>query len=1531
MADILQPTDQFLVNRSDSTNTVTTENLMAELQDTDLLLVNRSDVTHKITGVDLRNSLKEPLELTVYLSTTSISVGGMVTALPSPSGGKGPYSYTFQWQRGGDVIAEATEVNYTAVPVDAGFRLKCIVEVTDADGDSVSAESPETDPVTVADYPPSIDSATLSGGPGFSGKTYSTTLVNYDEGQPAATLGMKAKVTGPLSVAGETSPIIGVGSTWNQSQVWSNGTTSGSPSLGGNWSEVFDADFTNGPDTKDSTPYVLTLDNSFTVSADDVFEAVHTGGEHGDAGVGITINGTLYPQSSGTTTVLPFTGTVNSIGIVGTNTNGLMLFALKLNGALLVDQGIDGAQPVLTLTDRKDLDNGAFLSGDEVTGYTSTDVTKSTVSISGWSINPGHAVMDGTNKRTANTANKVGKLSFNPPIANITLVEVFTRSMTPGISFSVITSAGDDVANGEPFINSSGTETWNTVYSGDPITFKEYFQQSGTADNGSEDFYALRLNGSIVTGFPVDAWTASKTTGEVDKTGAVPVTVVSISPEGADPATMTVSGGTWADDGSETVKNTVVNPISIKPESDEIVLIDQTEETTATTTGSGVMDYPGGLWSPTAPAPGTTSSPRCGFRFGRGAGTIIFNPPITADSKIEVYGYCDTNGTPGFSTLDGGTGEVNVPQGSGAAWEKININNTRLTLLAYEYGGGAQDFTAAGIYVDDEWFVGLGFAQLGLSGDKDLVQLEVNDDVYQNSGYAAETSEIISAETANVRLSFCVQQGTTVGGISADPQCAKLSENGLRWFEDRAELYLFNTNFDSHSLINDGDYVWPIFEINGRSKFTVATSYQPGYGGKRVARFSDDGINFGPIIEDEGDGTAATKFVFPNPTRAKYMAFGYSDDTTPATQVWGLIGLEYIDIDLTDDTDLEIFQAGDVVQSDWNQSQVWSSLVTPAEQHPDYTPARMFDGTEDGCIPKYPTDGGTGIATFVFPNTGNGVVRLTGTLPGSGSVMTVNGVAASFDTDIAFTGDMTLIWTSVDRFNYHRIDSVTIDGALLVDQGITDPNAVKVVSVSLDTNKITVDGGEWKAWNQSQVWSEPPIFNNGGDSTPNQSGSEPESATDGLIGSGDTGALPTSGVTWTWNLNLSGVTSVKLYVNEGQAGVLKVNGQTMAELGLAYNQYEYDLTGVITDLQTVEIHYTSMDDFCYLKGIKVDGKLLVDTWNQSQVWSNGVSGLGTDLGSNPLTRVKVPFNGDTTINSANRLEATTLYGDATVEIKFNFTEGKAVKVLAGKRGSNEATFNGVSITTIETADIQATWVDCGLTVEGENVFAVESISSNYDIFAFKVDGALLVSPGIGGDTTVSCTYQPGTGIVGSVDVPEKTITLSTNGNEYPKRWVANRGKFVTTDRKPAVATTAFLEFSGTQVTGLTSADPGYKPADPSLQLTFSDPAPSGSSWDTELPTGTTMQTRVFATNSAGTADSLWSNTVTGRKLPLDSTESEFQNAFLESTARISTFENRADVYQGQLAQQKRDDLNTEIAANLGITTAELEELVGEED
>ena len=231
MADI-QPTDQFLVNRSDSTQTVDHADLMAELQDTDLMLINRSDTTFKITGEDLKDSLKAPLELVAVVSPTEPSVGDTLTVTAVANGGTSPYTYTYQWYQKLGVITSWTQIagaessTYVIPSSQAGWAFRCEVVATDADSDFITETSNATSPAQETDSPPSVTGATLSGGPGFSGKTYTTTLVDYDPGEPAATQGMKAQVYGSLQIAAESSAITAVQDiSPNTSQTWSAACT----------------------------------------------------------------------------------------------------------------------------------------------------------------------------------------------------------------------------------------------------------------------------------------------------------------------------------------------------------------------------------------------------------------------------------------------------------------------------------------------------------------------------------------------------------------------------------------------------------------------------------------------------------------------------------------------------------------------------------------------------------------------------------------------------------------------------------------------------------------------------------------------------------------------------------------------------------------------------------------------------------------------------------------------------------------------------------------------------------------------------------------------------------------------------------------------------------------------------------------------------------------------------------------------------------------------------------------------------------
>ena len=97
--------------------------------------------------------------------------------------------------------------------------------------------------------------------------------------------------------------------------------------------------------------------------------------------------------------------------------------------------------------------------------------------------------------------------------------------------------------------------------------------------------------------------------------------------------------------------------------------------------------------------------------------------------------------------------------------------------------------------------------------------------------------------------------------------------------------------------------------------------------------------------------------------------------------------------------------------------------------------------------------------------------------------------------------------------------------------------------------------------------------------------------------------------------------------------------------------------------------------------------------------------------------------------------------------------------------------------------------------------------------------------------------------------------LSDIDETFPKRWIVNQGKKVVGPPKDASSVDAYLLWRDDEVVNVVRDDPGYAPAPPGLQLQFKDPSPTGDTWDNELPVGTSMSTRVKATNTEGSSES----------------------------------------------------------------------------
>ena len=326
------------------------------------------------------------------------------------------------------------------------------------------------------------------------------------------------------------------------------------------------------------------------------------------------------------------------------------------------------------------------------------------------------------------------------------------------------------------------------------------------------------------------------------------------------------------------------------------------------------------------------------------------------------------------------------------------------------------------------------------------------------------------------------------------------------------------------------------------------------------------------------------------------------NDTDPANIVLTFPG------DVSTNPDLRYFQAGDVAQSEWNQSQTWSTYGTFTGDFASvYTWVNVFSQHLD-----------TGTTGAMYLNSGIATWTLTAPLACSSSVTfkqvgstsyTINaglpgettGVSSgSDDLTISFTGDIQNIHVNTTGTYIMRM---FVDGKALIDPQYTDPSVVTVISTDLAANTMTVDGGQWGVYNDSQVWSNSVTSPSGF-----QAGQEPSGGFDGSTDTYAGAANLDDPLTFTPATPITYTTSVEIYT--AQAGTASLNGVSVATpdavawVTLA-SGYSGTINSIVVDAQG--------DRRSTFTAIRVDGLLLVDTGagfsdNRVQALSPGGTG-----------------------------------------------------------------------------------------------------------------------------------------------------------------------------------------------------------------------------------------------------------------------------------------------------------------------------------
>ena len=238
----LRDTDQFLVNRNNTSGQIPTSKLMAELLSDDLMIVNREDVTYKITGQEVIDSISDIANPDIndilvdgVPPTQDGTIDDPVLLTPITVGERGGTGQTvevitIQNQTEGKYllfIDENTEENGDrfAQPVpkfDATGRIDTRLDYFDnpeSTEEEIYAGLLKTgsvyfswDVTQIVAIPPDISAVVLSEnnpeGDRFTAESFTTVVTMAEEGLPVATKGIQGWVEGLLEAQATTDEIV---------------------------------------------------------------------------------------------------------------------------------------------------------------------------------------------------------------------------------------------------------------------------------------------------------------------------------------------------------------------------------------------------------------------------------------------------------------------------------------------------------------------------------------------------------------------------------------------------------------------------------------------------------------------------------------------------------------------------------------------------------------------------------------------------------------------------------------------------------------------------------------------------------------------------------------------------------------------------------------------------------------------------------------------------------------------------------------------------------------------------------------------------------------------------------------------------------------------------------------------------------------------------------------------------------------------------------------------------------------------------
>ena len=458
-----------------------------------------------------------------------------------------------------------------------------------------------------------------------------------------------------------------------------------------------------------------------------------------------------------------------------------------------------------------------------------------------------------------------------------------------------------------------------------------------------------------------------------------------------------------------------------------------------------------------------------------------------------------------------------------------------------------------------------------------------------------------------------------------------------------------------------------------------------------------------------------------------------------------------ITLTFADSTNLDKFQVGDVVVDKEFATKTTTSTLFSGS----YPTTQMYNGSEVPATTDW----------TLVSHTADSFIKAEGlSIPGTQIGLTIGN---GFDLEIYVNGQLVdadydpPAWNTAISTAYYTIPgglltsfevkatsaaggqgwgicSVYVDGSILIEG-----TSVSIVSVDPANNQMVVDGGEWDTSNQSQVWRDnvtAPDLNRGTFANLFDGNLDTAAGRE----STSTSPTPEEGWTLTFDNPISNVKKVEIkpYKLDGSARYCEyqVNSESIVQQTSEDWLTLYDNDSAPITVNSIFCRQTTPNASATWRAIKIDGKLLVDPFNDSQVWSNGTT-VGTYQGDRTIDRA---FDGNTTtFAQRENVAGTTVYTFATPvpvtgAVTFKaMAENSTCKVyLTGPKGDSTAVTDTGSDGIEVSADVSA---EIGNTIN--SVTFTKSSSGASRLYEIHVDGKLLVDKGIRdlGDSKVSKT------------------------------------------------------------------------------------------------------------------------------------------------------------------------------------------------